>query len=204
MDLGASTTKLALCRGGEIVETAAIALGTRSLALDGADHILELRPAAARSAEDVGVSLRTGAPLDDAGRQKLASRLVDCIFALIERRPLDALARSLMLTAPLSDPSPLDQVSFTGGGAECLYGRAERSFGDLGFHIGRSVREHVGQLGSLLFEPDFPSWATVLGGIQYRLQDGEPVYDEPAAFAGARARDREFLSVPEREAVTSS
>src|SRR5436189_107276 len=77
VDLGASVTKLALCRGGEVRETAAIALGTRSLALDAAGRIVELRPAAARAAGEVGSSLESGAAVDPAAREQLARRLAD-------------------------------------------------------------------------------------------------------------------------------
>ena len=196
IDLGASTAKLALCRGGEIFETAAIALGTRSIAFDAAGRIQETRPAAARAAEAIGISLTSGAVLAVRYRQALAQQLVDCILNVIERRPLEALAQSLMLTAPLSYTGPIPTLSFTGGGAEYIFNREERDFGDLGPVMGRSVREMVERLGIGLHEPEFPMRATLLGGTQYRLRDGDgtPIFAEPPAFATARERDSSFVA----------
>ena len=204
VDLGASVTKLALCRGGEVRETAAIALGTRSLALDAAGGILELRPAAARAAEDAGVSLRNGAAVDAVSRSRLGRRLADCVVGVITQASLDPLARGLMLTAPLSEARSIDAVSFTGGGAEYLYGRVDRDFGDLGGQMALAIREGIQPLGVALEEPEHPLWATALGGMHYRLQDGEVVFAEPASFAAARERDRQFLASPERAAITTS
>ena len=197
IDLGASTAKLALCRGGDILETAAIALGTRSIAFDAAGRIQEMRPAAARAGEAVGVALTSGAVLAARDRQALAQQLVDCIFNVIGRRPLEPLAQSLMLTAPLGYAGPISTLSFTGGGAEYVFNKEETDFGDLGPLMGKLVRERVDRLGIGLHEPEFPMRATLLGGTQYRLRNGDakPAFVEPPAFAAARERDRAFIEV---------
>ncbi len=197
VDLGASTVKLALCRGGDIVECAALALGTRSIAFDALGRIEELRPAAARAAEAGRIALASGAVLDPVDRQALTQRLVDCIFNVVERGPLEPLAQSLMLTAPLRYTGPLDILSFTGGGAEYVFNKEERDFGDLGPSMGRAVHERAQQLGVTLHEPEFPMRATLLGGAQYRLGsgNGKPTFAEPASFAAAREKDTSFLSV---------
>ena len=196
VDLGASTVKLALCRGGEILETAAVALGTRSIAFDTEGAVQELRPAAARSAESMGLSLWHGAKPSLEHRRALANRLVGCIFNVVERRPLEPLTQSLMLSDPLGYEGPIDAVSFTGGGAEHVYEREERDFGDLGLLMGRGVRERVAQVGLPVHQPESPIRATLLGGMQYRLGEGgtRPVYAEPPAFAVARERDRPFVT----------
>jgi ethanolamine utilization protein EutA len=196
VDLGASTVKLALCRAGEVRETAAIALGTRSIAFDAKGAITELRPAAARAAESMGLSLADGVVPSLEHRRALADRLVHCIFNVVERRPLEPLTQSLMLSGPLTQEGPIDALSFTGGGAEHVYEREERDFGDLGLLMGRAVRAQVARLGLPLYQPESPMRATLLGGMQYHLEDGDsrPVYSEPPAFAAARERDRSFVA----------
>ncbi|MEA2641936.1 MAG: ethanolamine utilization protein EutA [Chloroflexota bacterium] len=194
VDLGASTTKLALCRDGEVLETVAIALGTRSISFDVAGASQELRPAAARAAQAAGVSLAAGAVLGAEERRALANQLVAGIFNVIERQPLDPLTQSLMLTAPLTYSGTIDALSFTGGGAEYVFEREPRDFGDLGAQMGQAVRERIGRPSMAVLEPEFPMRATLLGGAQYRLSAGEKaVFVEPPAFAAARERDASFV-----------
>jgi ethanolamine utilization protein EutA len=201
VDVGASTTNFALCRGDEILETAAIALGTRPLAFDAAGRITETRPAAARAAEELGVPLVSGAPLAPSDRASLADRLAACIFDVVERRTLSPLAQSLMLTPPLGHAGPIDLLGFTGGGAEYVFDKEERDFGDLGSLVGGAVRGHADELGIQLHVPEAPIRATLLGGLQYQLRAGKPVFVAPPAFALAGERDRQFLAASRRVLV---
>lgn len=190
VDLGASTSKLALCRAGAVVETAVVEIGTRSVAFDEEGAIVELRPAAARAAAEIGVALGHPA-LTVGGQQALADKLGDCLFNVVERRPLEPLAKSLMLTRPLSGTGSLDLICFTGGGAEYVYERQDQDFHDLGALLGKGARQRLGRLGIALHEPERPMQASLVGLSEYWL---EYVYDqseivEPPAFAAARERD---------------
>lgn len=199
VDLGASTVKLAVCQDGEIVETTAISLGTRLVAFDSEGKIKEIRPAAATIAGAAGVTLNVGDKLDASAQQALASQLAECLFNVLERRPLDAVTESLMIGGPLIFKDKMNAVSFTGGGAEYIFETQDRNFGDLGPLIGRAVRQRMNRLGVAVQEPEHLSRAALIGGIQYHVHDAheKPHFAEPPSFTAARERDQGFLDVGE-------
>lgn len=204
VDIGASTAKLALCRGGDILETAAIAVGTRMVVMEADGTLGEFRPSAARAADAVGVRLDAGAPLSEKDQRALADELVECLFNVIERRALEPLSQALMLTDPLKFPDRINSISFTGGGAEYIFENQEKSFDDLGPVMGRAVRQRLNRLGVAVHEPEHLLRATLVGGAQYRVADvhDSPTFSEPSAFAAARALDAAF--VPHSQAATAA
>lgn len=175
VDIGGGTTKLALCRDGEIVDTAVINLGGRLVAF--ADkRIARLEDAGAALAEAAGGTLALGDRIDDPRRAEILRGMVDtmvaCLFDLVERRRLSPLARTLMHTEPLSTREPIAALMFSGGVSEYIYGREKTGFGDVGRTLGEAIRKRLDghALGALLVEPDEGIRATVIGAAQYTVQ----------------------------------
>ena len=102
----------------------------------------------------------------------VAETMAECLFELLERRPLSPLTRALMHTAPLADPGPVATLIFSGGVAEYLYGRETREFGDLGRRLGDALRRRLAAhpLGARLAPPAEAIRATVIGAAQYTVQ----------------------------------
>src|SRR5438552_5295208 len=55
VDIGGGTTKVVICRGGYVAELAALDVGARLIALDAANHVVRVEPAALDMAARLGI-----------------------------------------------------------------------------------------------------------------------------------------------------
>ena len=172
VDVGGGTAKVAIVKDGQIIDTAAINIGARLVALDGQGRICRLEDVGRLVAGALGLKLEEGDPLPPKDRASLALLLADCLFEVLERRPLSPLAQSLMITPPLSYAGPVDSVLFSGGVSEYIYDFEESDYGDLGRLLGRNIRAwaNEGHGNAVLEWPLQRIRATVIGASQYTVQ----------------------------------
>jgi ethanolamine utilization protein EutA len=190
IDIGGGTTKLALLRGGTVVQTAAIHLGGRLAVVDDQGRLTRLDPAGRRIAARAGCDWKLGETVSDAELDRVASWMADALAAAIQRSggmegaggpegpPGDDVER-LWLTEPLSIDAGIKGAMFSGGVAEYVYGREERDFNDLGRRFGRAIRERVesGEFPLPLLPAGECIRATALGASEYSVQlSGNTVY----------------------------
>ena len=172
VDIGGGTTKLALCKGGEIVSTAAVAVGGRLLACDRGGALVRIEGPALQIAEDVGISLTPGAALDAGDRRTLVRRMVDVLVGFIRQEAPDSLARALMVTPPL-DAAPLpDVIAFSGGVSEYIYAREDEPYGDFGKSLAHRIQHALteGRIPYPVYDPGQGIRATVVGASQFSVQ----------------------------------
>ncbi len=171
VDLGGGTSKLALVRRGTILETAAVNVGGRLVAMDGEGRVIRIEPAARRVADALGIGLRAGRKLGAEDQGRLGTALAACLLAAMRREALPAWAEPLMLTAPLRSREPVDGVTFSGGVSEYIYGRESQDFGDIARPLADAVREGM---AAALPAPMRPGGegirATVIGASQFTVQ----------------------------------
>ncbi len=172
VDIGGGTTKFALIRSGEIVATAAIALGGRLVVCDSQDRIVRLEEPAVRLARHLGLELRPGGVMDAQARRQLVRSMARLIMDLMHRRAPAAIAADLMVTEALpTEPRP-DAITFSGGVAEYLFGRETERFGDLGsalaHHLGHALSD--GEAPAEIWDPGQGIRATVVGASQFTVQ----------------------------------
>src|SRR5262249_44483740 len=142
VDLGASTTKLALCRGGEIQALTVLRIGTRCITTtDG--RVSSLTEAGRRLAEDAAMEGGEGGERGTPDLRTLGARLAELILQVVERRSTSDLIDSVILGERLPAEPALDAVGFSGGGAEYVFEREDESYGDLGTHLGRGIRQRL-------------------------------------------------------------
>jgi ethanolamine utilization protein EutA len=172
VDLGGGTSKLALVSGGQVIETAAINVGGRLVAFDADGRVTRIEPAARLVADSLGLELHLGQPLPIAHRQQLAEALATCLFEVIRRETLDALARQLMLTPPLASAGSIDHVTFSGGVSEYLYEPETPDFGDLARLLADAIRTRIEhhRLPAGLRPAAERIRATVIGASQFTVQ----------------------------------
>lgn len=172
VDVGGGTSKLALIQNGEILETAAINVGGRLVAMDESGNIIRIEPAAMQVAESLGMHLTLGAKLGAADQQRLADALADSLLEAVRRENLSPLAEALMLTPALTSTAPVDAVTFSGGVSEFIYEREERDFGDLARPLSEAIRSRI--TAHVLPAPVEASGerirATVIGASQFTVQ----------------------------------
>ena len=172
VDVGGGTSKIAIVRRGDVVDTAALEVGARLVAMDDQGKIDRLEDAGAKIGEAAGVSLSLGRTLQASEKNAMAALLCNCLYEVLERRQPSALTQSLMLTPEVTFRDPIDVITFSGGVSEYIYGFEKRNLGDLGNELGSKVRERAQRLpGHTVFKmPDVRIRATVIGASQYTVQ----------------------------------
>ena len=169
VDVGGGTTKIAVVRDGEIVDTAAIFVGARHIVLENG-RARRVEEPAKIVAEANGFTLTPGQAVPEGKQRLLASTLANCLFQVISNNGASPLTERLMQTPPLSFNGRPDIVVFSGGVSEYIYGYETESFGDLGIVLGEEIRRRMLDLDTPVAEPAERIRATVIGESQYTLQ----------------------------------
>jgi ethanolamine utilization protein EutA len=172
IDIGGGTTKLAVAERGRVLGTAAFHVGGRLLATDGAGTLMMIEPGGQLLARQAGFEWQVGSRVDDALIDRLAAHMAEAVLNLAQEERSRMEFSQLWLTAPLTGAKQYDAVIFSGGVGEYVYGKEEKSFGDLGAPLGRALRKKI-ESGALPW-PLQPARecirATVMGAAQHTVQ----------------------------------
>lgn len=209
IDIGGGTTKLAVCRDGRVVETAALDIGARLFAWDGSGTIRTATPAGARIAGQAGVRIALGGARDDRAVEAVAERIAELALRVAAGRPLDDPA--LWLTEPLATVGPFPVLMFSGGVGEYVYGWQDAEFGDLGRLLGRAIVRRAS--GFTVLRPVESIRATCIGASQYTVQvSGDtlfltdpgilPLRDRAAVAVHPQSADAEAIAAEIRRGIT--
>ncbi len=170
VDVGGGTSKIALVKGGRILETCAVNVGSRLIAWDKEGTITRIEEAGARTAHSLGIKAEIGLKLSGDEGEALAEKLADLLFEILLQKPLSDLARSLMITPELAYRGPVDIAVYSGGVAEFIYDEEAQTFGDLGLWFGKVIKKNQQKWGVSLGFPLERIRATVIGASQYTVQ----------------------------------
>ena len=183
IDIGGATTKLAVCEGGRVVATAALAIGGRLVATDTDDRIVRLEPAGAMHGRPAGFDWAHGRrrPLVRTQSRRCADGRHSDRRAHRLRSPAMR-SQPLSLTGPLPSFADIDAMMVSGGVGEYVYGRETRSFGDLGLPLGRALADRIAA-GAL-------PWPLHAGGRMHPRNRARRVVIQRATVAAARAASR--------------
>lgn len=181
VDIGGGTSKIAIVQGGKVIDTCAIEVGARLVAMDENGVINRLEDTALKFAKMSGIDgLKLGDTMGEDDKEKFAKALCDALFEVMERGPLSPQVQDLLLTPNLDFKDPIHAVMFSGGVSEFVYGYEKRNLGDLGAQFGKRVRARANQLGggNIPLRPaDVRIRATVIGASQYTVQvSGNTIY----------------------------
>src|SRR5882672_10267057 len=173
-DIGGGTSKIAICADGKVVDLTAVDVGARLVCFDEAGRVVRVEEAGRRFAAELGINVELGATLSPQDMRALAARMADRLFEALRG------GSNLCRLDPLTHRGPIDQITFSGGVAEYIYGREAATFGDLGVLLAQEVRARVEAWG-----PKIERWnegirATVVGASQYTTQVcGSTIYVSP-------------------------
>jgi ethanolamine utilization protein EutA len=181
VDIGGGTSKIAIVQGGKVIDTCAVEVGARLVAMDENGVINRLEDTALKFAKMSGIDgLKLGSTMGEDDKEKFAKALCDALFEVMERGPLSPQVQDLLLTPNLDFKDPIHAVMFSGGVSEFVYGYEKRNLGDLGAQFGKRVRARANQLGggNIPLRPaDVRIRATVIGASQYTVQvSGNTIY----------------------------
>jgi ethanolamine utilization protein EutA len=179
IDIGGGTTKVVICRDGHTAELMAIDIGARLIATDGDGVITRFEPAGRDIAARLGLELDLGRVASSDDLQRLADYMVDHLIGEVAVGGSSATSH-LLRTEPLQDRSNISAITFSGGVSEFVYGRAERTFGDLGPRLAQALRARCAELGAPTLETAGGIRATVIGASQYTIQvSGSTIFLSP-------------------------
>jgi ethanolamine utilization protein EutA len=180
VDVGGGTAKLAVCARGEVVAITAIDVGARLVCVDADRKIVRLEEAGRRFAADLGLHLRLGDTLGDGDARALAATMADRLFEAM-RGEIPKLGDTVLLRLdPLPWRGKIDEVTFSGGVAEYIFGWEKEGFGDLGALLGEEIRRRADDWGVRLEKPTEGIRATVVGASQYTTQvSGSTIFVSP-------------------------
>jgi ethanolamine utilization protein EutA len=180
VDVGGGTSKIAICVDGQVTDLTAVDVGARLVCLDSSGHIVRVEEAGRRFGAELGIALEPGIALSADGARALAARMADRLFEAMSGGSPEAGGSGLLRLDPLKERPRIDQVTFSGGVAEYVYGREAQSYGDLGVLLAQEIRARMTTFGPRLEGTNEGIRATVIGASQYTTQvSGSTIYVSP-------------------------
>ena len=180
VDVGGGTAKIAICADGRVIDLTALDVGARLICLDPAGRIVRVEEAGRRFGAELGIRLESGARLAADAARALAARMADCLFEAMDGGSPMCVGRTLLRLDPLARRGAVDQLTFSGGVAEYIYGREAQTYGDLGALLAQEIRVRAEQWGPKLERASEGIRATVIGASQYTTQvSGGTIYVSP-------------------------
>lgn len=181
VDIGGGTSKVAIVQGGKVIDTCAVEVGARLIAMDENGAINRLEDTALKFAKMAGIEgLKLGRVLSEDEKERFSQVLCSSLFEVLERGKLSDEVENLLLTPNIEFTEPIHAVMFSGGVSEFVYGYEKRNLGDLGVQLGKKVRARANQLGGgkiPLRPAEVRIRATVIGASQYTVQvSGNTIY----------------------------
>jgi ethanolamine utilization protein EutA len=187
VDIGGGTAKIAVCANGKVIALTAVDIGARLVCTDAAGTIVRVEEAGRRFAAELGIDVDLGAHLPPEGARALAARMTDCLFDAMRGGSPSAGGAKLLRLDPLAYRGKVDEITFSGGVSEYIYGREAGAFGDLGALLAAEVRARVDQWGPRLEPGNEGIRATVIGASQYTTQvSGSTIFVSPLAALALR------------------
>lgn len=163
IDVGGGTAKLSLLEDGEILQTAAVAVGGRLLTTDGEGRIDRLETAASRLLPGLAVGDRLEA---EEGRRLcglLANQLLEAAEGGLPR---------LLVTEALAHDHRLSDLRITcsGGVSEYLFGHQRAGYHDLGRELAEAISIAFAARQAVLEPASEGIRATVIGASQFTVE----------------------------------
>ena len=202
VDVGGGTSKFALVRDGEILATAAAAIGGRLIVRGEDGAVIRLEGPARQVADHLGINLELGGQLSQQDEYRIVEVWVNVLVGLIRLEEPTGLAADLMLTDSLPTSTRPQAITFSGGVSEFIYLRETGDFGDLGAALARGVRRALtdGRISLPIVDPGQGIRATAIGASQFTVQvSGStigvtdegilPLHNLPVLFPGIELGD---------------
>ena len=180
IDVGGGTSKIAICCDGRVSDVTAVDVGARLVCLDAHGQVVRLEEAGRRFGAELGLDREVGRQLSPVGGVRLAALLADKLFEAAMGGSPSLSGGGLLRLDPLTGSTSIDQVTFSGGVAEYIYGREAQSYGDLGAALAHEIRARIPRFGAKLERSNEGIRATVIGASQYTTQvSGSTIFVSP-------------------------
>jgi ethanolamine utilization protein EutA len=180
IDVGGGTSKVAICFGGKVIARTALDVGARLVCFEAEGRIMRVEDAGRRFGAELGIKLGLGTILGQEERSALAARMADCLLEAVRGGSPTANGSPLLRLAPLHYRGPIDEIVFSGGVSEYIYGWETNAFGDIGATLASAIRARIAKWDARLERPTEGIRATVIGASQYTTQvSGNTIFVSP-------------------------
>jgi ethanolamine utilization protein EutA len=180
VDVGGGTSKIAVCFAGKVIAHTALDVGARLICFDDGGRVIRVEDAGRRFGAEFGIKLDLGTILGPEERNILAAHLADCLLDAMRGRSPTADGTTLLRLAPLDYRGPIDEIVFSGGVSEYVYGWERNAFGDIGASLASAIRTRIETWDARLERPTEGIRATVIGASQYTTQvSGSTIFVSP-------------------------
>jgi ethanolamine utilization protein EutA len=180
VDVGGGTSKIAICADGKVLDLTAIDVGARLVCFDASGRITRLEEAGRRFGAELGIDLELDAMLKPEAARALAACMADRLFDAMRGGKPSAGGTKLLRLDPLAQRAPVNQIMFSGGVSEFIYGREGGTFDDLGPLLAQEIRARIAGFCPRLELAIEGIRATVIGASQYTIQlSGSTIYVSP-------------------------
>jgi len=189
VDIGGGTTKFALIDAGTIVSIAACAVGGRLMATDDSGNWVRCDDSISKVSSHLGISFDYASDISDAQRQQIIVCMAEVLVSVISGAEPDSLLDSLLLTEPLSWSIIPEEMSFSGGVSEFIYGREDQPLGDLAYDLANELNRQLRAAQSVPVTVDAQHGirATVIGASQFTVQvSGKTIFANRLEFLPLR------------------
>ena len=169
VDIGGGTSNLAISSNGEILTTSCINIGGRLLGIDENFKIWRIDPPTEIVMNQLNMNYEIGEIITEDDVRKIAHEYAKSLFEVMRGPATSKLAKELMMTDDLDFSIPIDEVSFSGGVAELIYGNNSETYEDIGIYIAEEIKNLMRQFNVPLIEPENKIRATVIGAGAFSL-----------------------------------
>ncbi|MHA2248916.1 MAG: ethanolamine ammonia-lyase reactivating factor EutA [Candidatus Kariarchaeaceae archaeon] len=167
-DIGGGTSNIAISSRGNVVSTACVSVGGRLLAITGENKIWRIDEPARIVMNELNLDYKVGDVIPDEDIKKIANKFAEVLIEVITGPTKTSLAKLLMMTEDLDFSQEVDEITFSGGVSEFIFGD-EKKYNDMGHILAEEINSFIPKLSSPIIEPANKIRATVIGAGAYSL-----------------------------------
>ncbi|MHA2025752.1 MAG: ethanolamine ammonia-lyase reactivating factor EutA [Candidatus Thorarchaeota archaeon] len=168
VDVGGGTSNLAIASMGQVLSTSCINVGGRLLGIDDEFKIWRIDGPTEFLMKELGMSYKIGDIIPEVDARTIAHEYAKALVEVMTGPTKSTIAKELMMADDLDFSIPIDEVSFSGGVAEMIYG-GEGKYDDIGIYLAEELWSQIEKQGFTIVEPESKIRATVIGAGSFSL-----------------------------------
>lgn len=137
LDIGGGTTNISVFEHGELIDTACYEIGGRQIRIED-QRVTYLSKRLEPLVHDLGLSIRVGDVLQKEEAETLCRRMAELLAEALGYREKSGLEKQMVTMHGLGDRVP-EQITCSGGVADCLRLDSWFAYGDIGDVLGRAI-----------------------------------------------------------------
>jgi len=169
VDVGGGTSNMAIASMGQVLSTSCINVGGRLLGIDKDFKIWRIDGPTEFLMKELGMSYEIGNIIPEEDARTIAHEYAKALVEVMRGPTTSIIAKELMMADDLDFSIPIDEVSFSGGVAEMIYGGDDEGYEDIGKYLAEEIRLQIEELGLSIAEPASKIRATVIGAGSFSL-----------------------------------